>query len=50
MAETKGPLILTVTGVMTGLAVVMVVLRVYARAFVVKKFGLDDILMVLALV
>ncbi|KAK2754554.1 hypothetical protein FQN54_006955 [Arachnomyces sp. PD_36] len=49
MTETQGPLILTVTGVMTGLALVVVGLRIYVRAFVVKKFGLDDMFMLSAL-
>ena len=50
MPETRGPLMLTVSGVMTGLAVVIVGLRVYVRTCIVRTFGLDDMLMVLALV
>ena len=32
------------------LAVVMVLMRIYTRVFIVRKFGLDDWCMVLALI
>jgi hypothetical protein len=49
-AESNTAMIVTVMTVFHALALVFVALRVYARAFVIKTFGRDDVFMVLSAV
>ena len=49
-AANKGPTILVVCSVMTAVALFVVCLRVYVRALVVRSFGIDDIIMCVAIV
>jgi hypothetical protein len=49
-AESYSVQIISVVTVFHALALIFVALRVYARAFVIKTFGRDDICMVLSAV
>jgi hypothetical protein len=49
-AESNTAMIVTVMTVFHAIALVFVALRVYARAFVIKTFGTDDVFMVLSAV
>ncbi|CAI7576418.1 unnamed protein product [Penicillium glandicola] len=46
--ENRGPLLLIIYCTVTGLAAIVVCLRVISRTFIVKSFGLDDWVMVTA--
>jgi hypothetical protein len=48
--DTNAPEILTVTGCFFAAAAIVVILRCYVRVSMLKVFGLDDYLMVVALV
>jgi len=50
LAETRGPMIRTVTWLSVIFPILFVALRVYTRLFVRKVFGLDDWVIVLSLV
>jgi hypothetical protein len=45
----NGPVILAVTGAFTGLAGLVVLLRIYVRAVMLKTFGPDDWIMMVAM-
>lgn len=45
----NGPVILAVTGAFTGFAGLVVILRMYVRAVMLKTVGTDDWLMVIAM-
>lgn len=49
LSDNMAPSILTFTGIVTALALVIVVLRVYIRRFVLKSLGADDIVISLAM-
>ena len=49
-AESNTATLVSVLTIFHGLALVFVSLRVYARAFVIKTFGKDDVFMVLSAV
>ena len=49
-SETRGPEVNIVGGVLTGVAIVAVLLRLYARVEVVKRVGWDDFFIVFSLV
>ncbi len=46
----QGPMINAVIWLGAGLSLILVLLRVFARARIVKKIGLDDHIMVVAMV
>lgn len=48
--DTTAPHTLAVVGSLTGFATLIVGLRVYVRALVLRRFGTDDYIIVLALV
>lgn len=48
--DTNAPAILTITGTFFGVATLVVLLRCYVRISMLKVFGIDDYLMVVALV
>ncbi|KAJ5929214.1 hypothetical protein N7454_007062 [Penicillium verhagenii] len=48
--EDRGPLLLIINGTATGIAVIVVGLRAISRIFILKKFGLDDGTMVIAMI
>ncbi|KAJ5528767.1 hypothetical protein N7527_002160 [Penicillium freii] len=48
--ENRGPLILIINGTITGVAAIIVGLRVISRVFIVKRFGVDDWIMVAAMI
>ncbi|KAJ6139958.1 hypothetical protein N7471_006444, partial [Penicillium samsonianum] len=48
--ENRGPLLLIINGTITGVAAIIVGLRVISRVFIVKMFGLDDWIMVAAMI
>lgn len=48
--ENKGPPILAVMWALTALTAVIVTVRLYVRAFIVKNFGLDDWLVIISMV
>jgi len=48
--DDKGPSILSATAAMTALAALAVCLRVYVRTRIVRSVGMDDYVMLLALV
>lgn len=48
--ENRGPEILAVCGALVGLALVVVLLRVYVRARMVRHLGLDDYTIIAAMV
>lgn len=50
MVEDRGPRLRNITAVFLALAIFSTALRCYVRARIVKWFGLDDWLMVAALV
>ncbi|EGU74157.1 hypothetical protein FOXB_15319, partial [Fusarium oxysporum f. sp. conglutinans Fo5176] len=50
LAETRGPMIRTVTWLSVIIPILFVALRVYTRLFVRKVFGLDDWVIVLSLI
>ena len=45
----NGPVILAVTGAFTGLAALVVILRIYVRAVMLKSVGPDDWIMMVAM-
>ncbi|KAE8453535.1 hypothetical protein EG329_010396 [Mollisiaceae sp. DMI_Dod_QoI] len=47
--ENNGPVILAVTGAFTGFAALVVIMRIYVRAVMLKTFGADDWIMVVAM-
>lgn len=47
---TRAPLLIGMTAGFLGIALIFVALRVYVRAVVLKKWGLDDTLLVVAYV
>lgn len=50
MNDSKAPHVLAVVGSFTGLAALSVILRTYVRARIVRRFGIDDYIILLALV
>ena len=48
--QDRGPLVDISTWVITAIAIIVVVVRLYTRLFLKKSAGLDDLLMLLALV
>lgn len=48
--ENKGPLILTVTGVMTGIAFLFVAARIYSRLISLGRLGVDDYIVIICIV
>ena len=48
--STGGAAYLTTQSIFVAVATLLVVVRIHVRSFVVKKFGLDDAVVVLALV
>lgn len=50
MAENRGPELLAVNIVFCSLTGIIVLLRCYTRVFIVKAFGTDDWIMLLAMV
>ena len=50
LEEDKGPKILSVLWTLTGFTTLMVVARIWIRARIVRNFGLDDYLTVIAMV
>jgi len=47
---TRGPEVLILSGVLGSLAVAVVAARIYARICILKNFGIDDFLILLATV
>lgn len=50
IAYSNAPEILTITGTFFAVAAVVVLLRIYVRIAVLKVFGIDDYVMVFAMV
>lgn len=48
--EGHGGTILSITGFFTGFAVTAVLARIYVRAFMLKTMGVDDFIMIVAMV
>ncbi|KAJ5607054.1 hypothetical protein N7537_003673 [Penicillium hordei] len=48
--ENRGPLLLIINGTITGIAAIIVGLRVVSRVFIVKMMGVDDWIMVAAMI
>ncbi|KAL2257016.1 hypothetical protein VTK26DRAFT_773 [Humicola hyalothermophila] len=48
--ENKGPLILTVTGIMTGVAFLFVFARIYSRLISLGRLGVDDYIVIICIV
>lgn len=50
LTEDKGPPVLAVMWALTALTAIIVAIRLYIRACLVKNFGLDDWLVVISIV
>jgi hypothetical protein len=48
--ESQGGTILSITGFFSGFAILVVLARLYVRAFMLKTMGVDDYVMIVAMV
>ena len=48
--QNRGSQIIIVHSILSGIGAILVLLRLYVRMFIVKKLGMDDYFIVLALV
>ena len=48
--ESHGQILLAITGVFTGLGIAVVLARLYVRAFMLKTVGVDDYIIIIAMV